>query len=320
MDRLDLELVTAIRQQGSLAGAARTLGLTPPGVTRRLAALEAQLGVRLFQRSTRRVTATAEGESLCDHARVLLQGFDAAESEMRERRSAPSGPIRLVATFGFGRHWVAPALADFQALYPAVSIQLHLTEQLPDLAVDGYDGAIWLWHAPLTRQAEWTSRRLARNQRVMVASPGYLRRRGMPADPQDLTQHDCLVVRENLEPGQRVDHWHLRQAGGQPRHVPVRGPLSSNAGEVVRDWCLAGKGIMLRSLWDVAPLLSQGKLIQVLPDWSMPDADIHWLAPYRPQIPGRIRLMLEFLAVRFRAEPWRPVSAAGARPGSRRKP
>lgn len=320
MDRPDLELVNAIRLHGSLAGAARSLGLSPPAATRRLAALESQLGVRLFQRSTRHVAPTAEGETLCARARELLQGFADTEAEIRERRSTPAGPIRLVGTFGFGRQWLAPALASFQVQYPAVQIQLHLTEQLPELASEGYDGAVWLWHAPRTRMAQWTSRRLARNQRVLVASAGYVASHGAPTHPDDLQHHACLVVRENLEPGQRQDHWHLHHAGsGQPASVSVRGPLSSNAGEVVRDWCLAGHGIMLRSLWDVAPLLESGALVRILPGWSMPDADIHWLAPYRPQVPRRIRLLVDFLAGLFRGEPWRPVSAPAAPPGSPRR-
>lgn len=320
MDRPDLELVQAIRQQGSLAAAARALGIAAPAATKRLAALEARLGLRLFQRTTRRVSPTAEGETVCERAADLLRGFDLLESELRERRAEPSGPIRLVATFGFGRHWVGPALAAFQQRHPGVSVQLQLTEQLPDLAVEGFDGAIWLWTAPAQRASEWISRRLAPNQRVLVAAPAYLKAQGLPQTPQDLRRHHCLVVRENGGPhDRRFDHWRLHPAGGaELQHVPVSGPLSSNSGELVRDWCLAGHGIMLRSLWDIAPQLSSGELVRVLPDWSMPDADIHWLAPYRTQVPRRIRLLVDHLATTFKAEPWqlRPASAA-ARPGSR---
>jgi DNA-binding transcriptional LysR family regulator len=128
-----------------------------------------------------------------------------------------------------------------------------------------------------------------------------------------LSQHDCLVVRENgSEPTQRFNHWRLWSAlDNQTHHVAVCGPLTSNSGEMVRDWCLAGHGVMLRSLWDIGPRLASGELIQVLPDFTMPEADIHWLAPYRAQIPRRIRLLVDFLAQRFREEPWRirPVSA-----------
>ncbi len=310
----------AVRNQGSLAQAARALQLAPSVVTKRLASLEAHLGMRLFQRTTRRVSRTAEGETLCARAVGLLQGFEAVEDELREHHREPAGPIRLAATFGFGRRWLGPTLADFQARHPQVNVQLQLTEQLPDLAVEGFDGAIWLWNAPGERSAEWVARRLAPNQRVLVAAPAYLAARSAPTSLADLSQHDCLVVRENGGgPAQRFDHWRLRSArDGQTHHVAVRGPLTSNSGEMVRDWCLAGHGIMLRSLWDIGPRLTSGELVQVLPDFTMPEADIHWLAPYRAQIPRRIRLLVDFLAQRFREEPWRvsPVSAR-ARPGSR---
>jgi len=325
LDRPDLELVLAVRQHGSLVMAARALRVAPSAVTKRLAALEAGLGLKLFQRTTRRVSPTAEGDTLCERAVHLLRAFDDVQAELRERQAEPAGPVRLAATFGFGRLWVGPAIADFQAGHPGVQVQLQLTEQLPDLAVDGFDGAIWLWNAPNERAAEWVSRRLAGNQRVLVAAPGYLQQHGTPRTLQDLASHSCLVVRENGGgPGRRFDHWRLQSTGEtQVKHVPVNGPLSSNSGEMVRDWCLAGRGIMLRSLWDIAPQLASGELVRVLPDQAMADADIHWLAPFRSQTPRRIRLLVDFLAERFRKEPWKPArrapSAKRAPPGSRQK-
>ena len=299
MERADLELVLAIRTQGSLAAAADSLGVAAPAVSKRLAALEATLGARLFQRTTRRVSPTAEGDAVCAHAVTLLQGFEALETELGERQSQPSGTIRLACTFGFGRLWLAPALADFQARHPRVSIQLQLTESLPDLLAQGFDAAVWLWSVQQPRAAQWVTRRLARNQRVLVAAPAYLKAHGAPAHPEALGQHSCLVVRENgSESGQRFDNWQLvKDRERKPTQVRVQGPLASNSGEVVRDWCLANRGIMLRSLWDIAPLLSSGQLVRVLPEWAMPDADVHWLAPYRPQAPRRMRLLLDFLAI-----------------------
>ncbi|MFC3683497.1 LysR family transcriptional regulator [Hydrogenophaga luteola] len=327
MDRPDLELVLAVRRHGSLVTAARALKVAPSVVTKRLAALEARLGTRLFQRTTRRVSPTADGDTLCERAQELLRAFESAEAELRERQAEPSGPVRLAATFGFGRMWLGPALASFQSLYPKVNVQVQLTEQLPDLTVEGMDGAIWLWNAPAQRAGEWTERRLANNQRVLVASPAYLRRRGVPRSLDELSQHNCLVVRENGSGAElRFDHWRLQRTGAREwTHTPVRGPLSSNSGELVRDWCLAGHGIMLRSLWDVAPLLARGELVRVLDEWSMPDADVHWIAPYRAQVPRRVRLLVDFLAEHFKEEPWRrhdapaPLSEKAAPPGSRRK-
>ncbi len=335
MERNDLELVLAVRDHGSLAAAAQSLNLAAPAVTKRLAALEAKLGQRLFQRTTRRVSPTAEGEAVCASAVPLLEGFKALEAQLQERHLEPTGRIRLAATFGFGRLWLGPALARFQSLHPKVQVQLQLTEQLPDLAVEGFDGAVWLWSVNSAQAAQWVSRRLAHNQRVLIASPSYIEQHGSPSSLLDLQQHACLIVRENgNRANQSFDEWQLvdqRQmkkrssANSKPSRIVVSGPLSSNSGELVRDWCLDGRGIMLRSLWDIAQQLANGQLVHVLPGWSMPDADIHWLAPYRPDAPRRIRLLIDFLVAEFASEPWkanlttRPKPSRPAPPGSRPK-
>jgi LysR family transcriptional activator of dmlA len=299
----------AIRDRGSLAGAAGALGVVPSVVTKRLGALEARLGQRLFERTTRRLSLTAEGEAVCAHAERLLDGFAALEAELNERQNEPSGALRIAATFGFGRRWLGPALAQFGGRYPALQIELQLAERLPDLGAEGYDGAVWLWSAPTRHAADWVTRRLARNQRVLAASPAYLRRRGTPTDAAALAGHDCLVVHENdASPARRFDVWTLNDAKDRSSsRVQVSGPLSSNSGEMVRDWCLDGRGIVLRSLWDIAPQLASGELVHVLPRLSMPDADIQWIAPWRPKTPRRVRLLVDFLAEQFRREPWKPA-------------
>lgn len=319
MDTQDLELVLAILQRGSLRAAGESLGLSPPVVTKRLAALEARLGHRLFQRSTRRVTPTAEGRLVCEHADRLLAGHRALQADLAERRQELAGPLRLASTFGFGRLWLGPALADFRREHPGVSVRLDLREALPDLESEGFDAAVWLWRAPRARAAHWSARRLAVNRRVLVAAPAYLRWRGTPDTPEALAGHDCLRVHENAP---LADHWTLERAGERQRLVVrVSGPLASNSGELVRDWCLAGQGIMLRSLWDVAPHLRSGALVQVLPEWSMDDADVHWITPWQARPPRRLRVLADHLARRFRPEPWldrrpsEPSPGADAPPG-----
>ena len=318
IDRGDLELMRAIRGHGSLAGAALALGVVPSVITKRLGALETQLGQRLFERTTRRLSLTTEGEALCQHADGLLDRFAALEAELAERQNALSGTLRLAATFGFGRRWVGPALATFQALHPALQVELQLTEQLPDLGAEGYDGAIWLWSVQNRHASDWVTRRIARNQRVLAASPAYLQLRGLPADLPALAAHDCLVARENGSAQPRpFDLWTLRHArDGSTARIRVQGALASNSGEMVRDWCLDGRGIMLRSLWDIAPQLASGELVRVLPHYTMPEADIHWVAPWRPKTPRRVRLLIDFLVEAFRAEPWK--LEAPARPKPRR--
>lgn len=307
MNRADLELVLAIREHGSLSAAALALDIAAPAVTKRLAAIERQLGQRLFLRTTRRVSPTVEGDVVCDHAKTLLQGFHDMEAELQTRQTAPSGQIRLAATFGFGRLWLGPAVARFQQCHPRITVQLQLTEQLPDLAAEGYDGAVWLWAVQGRQASQWTSRQLAANQRVLAAAPAYLARHGIPARIEDLAHHACLIARENGNTaGPRFDVWQLHhEKSGAPAKVRIQGPLASNSGELVRDWCVDGYGIMLRSLWDIAPQLASGELVRVLPEWAMPDADIHWLAPWRAQTPKRVRLLIDYLVEQFQDAPWR---------------
>lgn len=187
---------------------------------------------------------------------------------------------------------------------------------------------MWLWSVSVVQAAQWVSRQLARNQRVLVAAPTYLAKNGAPLTVQDLARHAYLIKRENGSIANKTfDEWQLmhqpvaKKNNSQPDRVLVNSPLSSSSGELVRDWCLDGRGIMLRSLWDIAPQLASGQLVRVLPDWCMPDADIHWLAPYRPVATRRIRLLIDFLLAEFASEPWKVKSAAlkHARPDSRQK-
>ena len=305
LDRADLVLVLSIRDAGSLTAAAQQLGLAAPSMTKRLAALEAKLGTKLFYRTTRRVAATAEGELLCEHATHLLAAFDQAQEALRDQAREPSGSIRLVATFGFGRIWLGKALAEFQSMYPKVRVDLQLTESLPDLAAEGLDAAVWLWAPQAHRTGQWTATVLANNERVLVASPAYVKARGKPRQLEDLQQHDCLIVRESYLPGST---WLLSKEGDQEaaKTVKVSGSLASNSGELVRDWCLQGRGIMLRSLWDVAQLIASGQLVRLLPSYAMRDANIQWLAPFRVQTPQRVRLLREYVMAAFKSRPWEP--------------
>jgi LysR family transcriptional regulator, transcriptional activator for dmlA len=318
IDRGDLQLVQQVLAHGSLAGAARALDLAPPAVTKRLAALESRLKLRLFHRTTRRLQLTPEGEAFAARASALLDGFDALEHELAERLAEPRGMLRVCCSLGFGRAWVAPALARFQAAHPGVELQLHLSEDLPDLERERFDAAVWLRRP---QQGALLSRKLASNRRIVVGAPSYLKRHGTPLQPQDLMQHQCLVVREHVD---RPALWRLDwlQRRGPAQAVRVHGALSSNSGETVRDWALAGCGLMLRSLWDVHEHLAAGRLVHVLPDYAMLDADIHFITPPRGAslaAPKRLRLLQEHLVREFEQPPWGlPTARARQAPRPRR--
>lgn len=318
IERNDLLLMLHIQQEGSLAGAARLLDLAPTVVSKRLSALEADLGVRLLHRTTRRLQFTAEGEAFLQQAAELCAGFERLQETLADKRDDAHGRLRVASSFGFGRVWLAPVLAQLQAAHPGLQIDLHLSAHLPDLGGDGFDAAVWLWRP---QSESLVTRRLARNRRIVVAAPAYLARRGVPAEPEDLIEHDCLLVREDLRSPAVWDLQLAARRNAPVRRVRVRGPLSSNHGEVVREWALQGRGLMLRSLWDVHPLLASGALVQVLLPWCMQDADVHLVLPprgLRLTTPKRVQLLQDHLVAAFADAPWQAgiqttISAVSAR-------
>ncbi len=314
--RNDLELVLAVQETGSLTRASEKLGFSTPMMTKRLAALEQALGVKLFFRTTRKVTPTAEGELFCERAKPLIENFLHLEDTLREQVLEPSGLIKIVSTFGFGRLWLGAAIAEWSKQYPNVRVDLRLTEALPDLAAEGFDASVWLWAPSRANSAKWSARLLAHNERVLVASPSYVSAHGVPATLDDLSHHECLAVHESDDRG---SSWLLTQSNKKDvvHNIKIKGALSSNSGELVRDWCVQGKGIMLRSLWDVSKLLSAGKLVRVLPDYAMKDAHIQWLAPFRPHTPLRVSLLRDYLTAAFKGEPWL-VETSQAAPQTKR--
>ena len=210
---------------------------------------------------------------------------------------------------------MAPLVAQFSAQHPHITVQLHLSEHLPDLAAGGFDAAVWLW---TPRDTSMVSRRLAVNRRIVVAAPGYLERHGAPQTPAELSRHACLVVRENDD---RPALWRLQALARPHRDVQtirVGGVLSSNSGEVVREWALGGHGLMLRSLWDVHGHLASGKLVHVLPEYAMLDADVQFLTPARAagkDVPKRLRALQDHLSRALTEPPWlsAPVPARARR-------
>lgn len=308
LDRSDLILVLAVRNHGRIAAAAEQLGVTAAAVTKRLASIERSLGVKLFHRTTRRMSASEEGELCATLAVQLLDGFDDLEAQVSAQSERVTGNIRLMSNAGFGRVHLAPQIAAFQAQYPEISVELHLGNQLPDLQVEGFDAAVWLWGPPTTQVVRTT---LASNHRVVVASPGYVRLHGKPRVPSDLTQHQCLVMaqRDVFDRMWRLQRVRTSPGGRRPAPVDVkiRGALRSNSGEVVRDWALGGYGVALRPLWDVAEQLRSGALVDMLPGYAQLESDVQWLAPFRANTPRRIVLLRDWLRAAFAHPSWSEV-------------
>jgi len=301
----DLAFFPLLVQHGSLARAARELGLSPAAVSRRLSQLEQRLGVRLLARTTRRMSLTPEGELYLNESRRILGEIETLEQALSLTRAEPRGLLRIHATFGFGRRQLGPAVSEFARRHPAIDIQLLLTDQPMMPGDQNYDIAIRFGEPP---DARLLARKLATNHRVLCAAPSYLAQRSLPASPEDLAGHDCIVIREG---DAAFGTWTLC-AGKQCRKVKVRGKFSTNHGEVAADWALAGHGILLRSLWDIAGDLRDGRLIRVLPEWSGSPADIYALYPQRLHLSAKVRVFLDFLDVHFAAYRNPPDNAAAA--------
>lgn len=285
----ELSFFVLLAKLGSLAATARELGLTPPAVTKRLMVMEQRLGVRLLNRTTRRVSLTSEGETYLAQATRILADIRDMEESVSSSRAAPKGLLRVNATLGFGRTTIAPLVSAFAKRHPEVEVQLQLTDRAINLVEDAYDLGIRFGELPDTRLG---ARKILSNQRYLCASPAYLRRNGTPRTPQELVQHRCILHRQNDE---AYGTWKL-QKGRKHETVKVHGSLSSNDGDVVLGWALDGHGILLRSEWDAAKYLDSGRLQVVLPDYSLPAADLYAYYPSRRQQPARVRAFIDFLA------------------------
>lgn len=288
----DMAFFAILAHQPSLAAAAETLNLSAPAVSRRLAALERRLGVRLMNRTTRRLSLTPEGQRYADEAVRILADISQLEQDLAAARQVPRGLLRIAAGFGFGRRHLGPAVADFVTLHPEVEVRLHLSDRPLDLAAEGIDIGI---RFGLGGDSGLLARKIASNRRLLCAAPSYLARHPAPSTPRDLTRHDCIFIREN---DQTNNTWKLVD-GTTQTSVKVGGRVGSNHGEVAVDWALKGLGILLRSEWDIAPYLRSGELVRVLPQWSGAAADIHAIFQERHLLSAKVKVFLDFLTERF---------------------
>ncbi|HEX8785876.1 MAG TPA: LysR substrate-binding domain-containing protein [Telluria sp.] len=279
-----------VARHGSLAAAARALDLSPPAATKRLAQLEARLGVRLVNRTTRKISLTGEGETYLAHAVRILAAIREMEDAVSSGRAAPKGLLRVNATLGFGRTSIAPIVSEFAQRYPQVEVQMEVTDRPVDLVENGFDLAIRFGTLPDKRLA---ARRVLSNRRFLCASPLYLQRHGTPQTLADLARHRCIVHRQNDEA-----HSVWRFEGGEA--VKVHGALSSNDGDIVLGWALDGHGILVRSEWDLAKYVESGRLKIVLPQYALPSADLFVYYLSRRNLAARTRAFIDFLVEHFR--------------------
>ena len=238
------------------------------------------------------MSLTPEGELYLEHARRILGEIDDMEQLLGVSKAVPKGLLRVNATLGFGRSRVAPLISRYARKYPQVEVQLQLSVNPPPLTDDSFDVCIRFGAPPDTRVI---AKYIAPNRRLLCASPAYLAKHGMPKVPHDLTRHNCIVIRQGEE-GYGV--WRLSSGRGKAvktEAIKTRGTLTTNDGEIAVNWALEGHGILMRAEWDIERYLRNGRLVQVLPQFYTPDADIYAVYPQRHQMAARVRAFVEFV-------------------------
>ncbi|MEB8193950.1 LysR substrate-binding domain-containing protein [Raoultella terrigena] len=283
----DLRVFMLVARRAGFAAAAEELGVSPAYVSKRIALLEQALNVVLLHRTTRRVAITEEGERIYEWAQRILQDVDQMMDELSDVRQVPQGTLRIISSFGFGRRVVAPALSALAREYPQLELRFDVEDRLVDLVSEGVDLDIRVGDdiAP-----NLIARKLATNQRILCASADFLARYPQPKQLSDLATLPCLVIKERDRP---FGVWQLQGKEGE-RAIKVGGPLSSNHGEIVHQWCLDGQGIALRSRWDVSENIASGHLVHVLPDYYQP-ANVWAVYVSRLATSAKIRASVEFL-------------------------
>jgi DNA-binding transcriptional LysR family regulator len=291
---------------GSLSAAARELGLSTAVVSRRLAALESRLGVRLINRTTRSLHLTDEGARYHDACARLLAEIEEADAQVSAGRAEPRGPLRVALPAAFGHLHVAPLIPRFAARYPNVQVGLSLSDRNVNVIEEGFDLAVRI--ADLA-DSSLAARKLAPNRRVVCASPEYLRRNGTPPTPQDLVGHNCLTTNDFTMT------WDYKDPEGEAGTVRVAGRYACDNWEVLREWALAGLGIALKSTWDVRQQLEDGSLVALFPGYTFAsDVAIYAVYPHPRFLPAKTRAFIEFLADSFGPEPYWDRPPASPKP------
>jgi DNA-binding transcriptional LysR family regulator len=286
----DMTVFVQVVESGSLSAAAKNLRLSLPVISRRLAQLEARLGVRLIQRTTRSLSLTDEGETY--HARCLrlLEDFTDAEAEIKSRKDTPAGRLRITAPPALARRTLAPLLAAFQETYPNLRIHLDATDKVTNLIEDDYDLAIRFGALPDSTMA---ARKLADTYRIACATPSYLSAHGTPRSPDDLLHHRCIVFGDPPNP-----NWHF--ASGEK--FRVRGPITCGDGELAHAMALSGAGIVWKAIWDVGADLAAGHLVRVLPEHASSIVPIHAVYPHSRYLAAKVRHCVDFLTQRMKEQ------------------
>jgi DNA-binding transcriptional LysR family regulator len=299
MDRFDnMRVFAKVVESGSFAGAAARLGISPSMVSQHVKELEQRLGGRLLNRTTRKLSLTETGRAFYERCTRLLTDLDEIERAVSDMDAAPRGKLRVNATSSFGILQLAPAITDFTTRFPAISIELMLSERMADLIEEGFDVAVRVEKVP---DSSLIARQLAPCRMVVCGSPCYMEKHGRPRTPSDLTNHNCLTVAGTGLSYYRT--WHLTAADGTALNISPMGNLRTNSGAVLMVAALAGHGLVCLPTYLVSDALKSGRLVTVLDDYVAPPYTLRALYPHNRHLSAKVRAFVDFLAARFGREP-----------------
>ncbi|CAM4419810.1 hypothetical protein F901_01596 [Acinetobacter dispersus] len=293
MNTEDFQFFIRVADLGSISKAAQVTNISVSVASQKLQRLEQNLQLRLFHRTTRKLTLTDEGRTLLEHGRHWIADFIHLQESLKLKDRPLTGTLRITTSATFGTKVLMPVIAEFALLHPQLKIHLDLNDQNIDLIQQGMDLAIRIGQL---KSSSLIAKRLSTNQRLLCASPAYLQQYGVPTTLSDLKLHRCILQQHGHG---LTDQWYLINAEGQVEQVHVEGYFATNSGEGVRQAALAGLGISNHSIWHVAEDLASGRLVQVLPDYPVEATAIYAVFPHRELIAPKVQRFLDYLVDYF---------------------
>ena len=302
MDKLgDIDLFVKVVKNKGFAAAARKASMSPASVTVKINRLEAHYGVRLLNRTTRRVALTDEGKTFYEHCLRILSELEEAEEQLLSGKDSLHGSLKVSATFDLGQQYIAPLLAEFSEMHPDLSVELDLTDGVVNLIAQGFDLGV---RFGVLNDDRMVARKLSSNHRLLCASPQYLKKYGSPHTPEDLSHHRCITMVRRSE---ALTQWHFKTADGESS-ISITPTLATNNGAQLRQWAVLGYGIVLKSFWDVKEDIRTGKLVPILENYTQDfessgldgGADLHVVYPSRAYLPERTRAFINLLIEAFK--------------------
>ncbi|CAB3765235.1 LysR family transcriptional regulator [Paraburkholderia solisilvae] len=292
-----LAMFAKVAEERSFAAAARAMGLSVATVSRGVSRLEARLGARLLNRTSRQLALTEFGLTVAESASRIYRDAEDTEGAARDLSGQPRGLVRLAIPMSYGLRWVAPILPDFFRAYPEVSIDLHLSDATVDLVGEGFDAALRIAVLP---DSSLVARRICAASPFIVAAPSYLQRRGRPAHPHDLMQHDCLGYAYRA----RRDVWRFSNDAGEEQAIIPTGPLRATNADALVPTVLAGLAIAELPEFIAAEYLRDGRMEAILTDWTLPRGSLYFVTPSARTRPAKVDALADFLVERLCAPEW----------------